>query len=303
MIPKKTYVSTNVANTIGKGLGNQGSFQSFSGTDITAMIYLPLLTKNTSLGKSTSKTKILAELQTISISSTRSISPVRVLGRSSPVAYTRGATTFAGTLVFASVNQDVFRDIYDEDIASATFLSSTSLTSDQLPPFSIVITAANEKGAAAIQIIHGVTLVNYGTTYSIDDLYTEVTYSYVATDVIPLYSFKDQMDKDISLKYFSAGLVNLSKKIKEEMGRAYGSVEDKIRSIAKSKLSSMRPEGTGYNNPFGGNYNPQIISVPEPTNIISNSLDQREGLLPGETSPGLFYQDYRRGMWDLPDFQ
>jgi hypothetical protein len=247
MIPKTVYVNESVAKIIGPSLGKQGSFQSFSGADISAFIYLPLDTRNSALKKTSPRAKLMAELQTISISSTRSISPVRVLGRSSPVAYTRGATTFAGTLVFASVNQDVFRDIYDEDIASSTYLSSTSLTSDQLPPFSIVITAANEKGAAAVQVIHGVTLVNYGTTYSVDDLYTEVTYSYVATDVIPLVSASVSLARQQSEGYGSAGLKNISQLIQETMAKRYGSVEDKIEAIRKKLRSSSEgnPPGSG----------------------------------------------------------
>jgi len=45
---------------------------------------------------------------------------------------------------------------------------------------------ANEVGDVSTQVLYGVTLVNYGTTYSIDDVYTEVTYTYVALDATPL---------------------------------------------------------------------------------------------------------------------
>ena len=55
-----------------------------------------------------------------------------------------------------------------------------------MPPFSVIITAANETGGVAMQAIHGITLMNYGTTYSVHDIFTETTYSYVATDVTPL---------------------------------------------------------------------------------------------------------------------
>lgn len=173
---KPVFVNNEVARLLGPSLGRQGSFQSYSGIDISCYVYFPDITKSSLTRDSRKKTKLFAELQTLSISSTRSISPVRVLGRSSPLAYTRGARSFAGTMVFASVNQDVFADIYDESIAESTLYSSSSMVADQLPPFSIVITAANEKGGAAIQVVHGITIVNYGTTYSIDDLYTEVTY-------------------------------------------------------------------------------------------------------------------------------
>lgn len=179
------FANSKIAKAVGQSLKGQSNFQSFAGTDISVIAYLPIDTKNSLNGITSNKFKKFAEIQTISISSTRSVSPVRVLGRSSPLAYTRGARTFAGTLVFASLNHDVFQDIYDLSILESSLYHSTSMVSDQLPPFNIVITAANEKGAAAVQAVFGITLVNYGTVYSIDDLYTEVTYSYVAQDVTP----------------------------------------------------------------------------------------------------------------------
>jgi hypothetical protein len=161
-------------------------FQTFAGTDITAVMYLPLLTKSSFSSGDVPKFKVFADLQTVSISSTRSVSPVRVFGRSSPVGYTRGARTFAGTLVFATIRKDPFVDVADASITESFANASTSIVADQLPPFSIVINAVNEAGAVAGQIIHGITITNYGTTYSVDDLYTETTYTYVATDVHPL---------------------------------------------------------------------------------------------------------------------
>lgn len=227
---KPVYVNNEVAKLLGPSLGKQGSFQSYAGTDIQAFIYLPLITLG-DLGEKevSTKSKLFAELQTISISSTRSISPVRVFGKSSPIGYTRGARTFAGTLVFASINQDVFRDIYDVAIGDGVMSSSTSLVSDQLPPFSIVIVATNEKGGAAIQIIHGITLVNYGTTYSIDDLYTEVTYSYVATDVLPLMNSSVSLARsNVPYRLDNSIYKSVSSHVEESMKAAYGTAEEMI---------------------------------------------------------------------------
>jgi len=233
-VQNQVFVNGNVAKLLGPSLGRQAAFQSYSGTDISAFIYLPLLAQSSMKGKAPKKSKLFATLQTMSISSTRSVSPVRVFGRSSPLAYTRGARTIAGTLVFASVNEDVFQDIYDEGIGESTMAASSSLLSDQLPPFSIVITAANEKGGAAIHAVHGITLVNYGTTYSIDDLYTEVTYSYVATDVLPLManavSFERAKREDVPI---SPALVNVSDIITKNISKAYGTEEDYVRAIRK----------------------------------------------------------------------
>ncbi len=159
---------------------------SYSGADIIAYINIPILDDPEQIGTNVKNARILGEVQTISISSTRSVSPVRVLGRSNPVGYTRGGRTFAGSLIFASFGKDVFSDLYRPDVAESFADSSTSLFVDQLPPFTIIVTACNELGGLAQQIISGITLINYGTVYSIDDMYTEQTYTFVATDVTPL---------------------------------------------------------------------------------------------------------------------
>lgn len=234
---KQVYINNEVARILGQSLNKQGDFQSFSGTDIQAVIYLPDVTAST-LNPSNKKFKIFANLQTMSISSTRSISPARVLGRASPVGYCRGARTIAGTMVFASINEDVFRDLYDESIAESTINASSSLLSDQLPPFSIVITASNEKGGAAIHVVHGITIVNYGTTYSIDDLYTETTYSYVATDVLPLMTLTPSQARDMKDKAIPSTALpnNISTKIIDTLGTDYGST-NQYYERAKKMLS------------------------------------------------------------------
>lgn len=56
---------------------------------------------------------------------------------------------------------------------------------DQLPSFDIILTAANEHGAVANSVIKGVTISNFGTTMSVDDMYMESTYTYVAENFWP----------------------------------------------------------------------------------------------------------------------
>lgn len=232
------FANSALKNYAERELGKQANHQSFAGTDIQAFMYMPLYTKGSAAaGTKGGPSKQFGTLQTMSISSTRSVSPVRTLGRASPVAYTRGARTIAGTLVFATINQDVFADVYDVAIGETAQSASTSLLSDQMPPFSIVLTAGNEKGAVATQIIHGITLVNYGTTYSIDDLYTETTYTYVATDIMPLLSRQvnrgltryQQAEKALVQKALDVGpeyFKSLSTKIQDSMKTAYGTAEN-----------------------------------------------------------------------------
>lgn len=132
---------------------------------------------------------IVANLQTLSISSVRSTSPVRVLGQAQPKAFTSGARTVAGSMIFAMIARDAFLEIFRR--SKFENMRETFYT-DMLPPFSIFITGQNEYGQIGRQVIDGVRLTNFGTTYSIDDLYTEQTYTYVAEYVSPFIPLDEQ---------------------------------------------------------------------------------------------------------------
>lgn len=51
---------------------------------------------------------------------------------------------------------------------------------DELPPFDIIITFVNEAGAVGKLVLYGIEIIHEGQTLSIQDLFTEVTYSYTA---------------------------------------------------------------------------------------------------------------------------
>lgn len=56
---------------------------------------------------------------------------------------------------------------------------------DQIPPFDVVLAAANEYGAIASMQILGVELLNSGYGVSIDDIVSEHSYTYIAHGVLP----------------------------------------------------------------------------------------------------------------------
>jgi len=56
---------------------------------------------------------------------------------------------------------------------------------DQIPPFDVVLTAANEQGTISIMKILGVEILNSGFGVSIDDIVCEHSYTYVASSVMP----------------------------------------------------------------------------------------------------------------------
>jgi hypothetical protein len=74
---------------------------------------------------------------------------------------------------------------------------------DQIPPFDITITFANEYGQAAVRSIYGVELLNEGSGASMDDIVIEETMTYVAREIGPMYRIQtDQLhrfnDADLS---------------------------------------------------------------------------------------------------------
>lgn len=56
---------------------------------------------------------------------------------------------------------------------------------DQILPFTVVLTAANEYGHIARMVINGVEIMNCGTGMSIDDITTDESCTFVATSIIP----------------------------------------------------------------------------------------------------------------------
>ena len=129
--------------------------------------------------------KTFAELQTLSITSRRSIHPVRRLGEKDATYHTRGPRTWAGSMVFVQLDGDVLLDLYRRthyDLQS----NEPFFAVDRIPPFNIHIQGINEYGHIVEGIVHGVTIVATGQVLSIDDLYTEQQVTYTAVHHTPL---------------------------------------------------------------------------------------------------------------------
>jgi hypothetical protein len=57
---------------------------------------------------------------------------------------------------------------------------------DQMPPFNMTLIFNNEQGFASFRRLLGVGFVNNGTVYSIQDMFTERTMTYMALDYTEL---------------------------------------------------------------------------------------------------------------------
>ena len=69
---------------------------------------------------------------------------------------------------------------------------------DEILPFDITITMANEYGQRAVLVIYGVELLNEGSGYSIDSVTTEKAYTFVARRVDYLRALDDDTDQNFT---------------------------------------------------------------------------------------------------------
>lgn len=77
----------------------------------------------------------------------------------------------------------------------------TPIYADEILPFDITITFANEYGQRAVLVIYGVELLNEGSGYSIDSVSTEKAYTFVARRIDYMKSLDDEKDSAISASW------------------------------------------------------------------------------------------------------
>lgn len=72
---------------------------------------------------------------------------------------------------------------------------------DEILPFDVTITFANEYGQKAVLVIYGVELLNEGSGFSIESVSTEKAYTFVARRLDYMKSLDGDSDKDISASW------------------------------------------------------------------------------------------------------
>ncbi len=170
-------------------------YLSFSGCDIKAVATVRPYRHEVQFNQSVT-TMVLANIQTISVSTFREKMPIRGLGQIGPKGYTRGIRSIAGSIVFTMFNQEVLWDFLRLKSGDADSGDEAQqfryVTIDQIPPFDVILMFANEYGFLSRQVIRGVDLAATGQVMSVQDLYIEKTAQYVALDISPLEPFMDQ---------------------------------------------------------------------------------------------------------------
>lgn len=156
--------------------------RSFSGTDTLAFILLPGCNPI-----------VLGSITTISYSMFRNKKPVINIGRTNINGVTRGSRVFAGSMVFTLINQHWVKDVLAQDTCKDWLGKFSDLKVDELPLFDIMIISANEYGAYCSMFIYGIDVTDEAQTISVEDLFTENVFQFVARD---LTTFKGRIPKE-----------------------------------------------------------------------------------------------------------
>lgn len=152
-------------------------YKTFSGTDSLAFMLLP-----------ESKPILLGSLTTISYSMYRDKKPVALVGKVNVSGYTRGMRVIAGSMVFTLINQHLTKDLVEQ----VPYLNTHGkMKADELPLFDIMIISSNEYGFATRMMIYGIDITDDAQVLTIQDLFTENTFNFVARDLDEFTAYKD----------------------------------------------------------------------------------------------------------------
>lgn len=163
----------------------------------------------------------IGALSGITFSVTREKAPIYTMGSPNPRSFSRGKRGIAGSLIFTVFDRPALYTMLDQNITrdanahrfftrahnalpgdtgyksrgiaevgdqNTSVVSKVPYYADQIPPFDITITFANEYGQAAVRSIYGVELLNEGSGASMDDIVLEETMTYVARELGPMYT-------------------------------------------------------------------------------------------------------------------
>lgn len=163
----------------------------------------------------------IGELSGITWSVTREKAPIYTMGSPNPRSFSRGKRGIGGSLIFTVFDRPGLYSMLDSSRgrnmryftrthnmmpgAGATTTgrgrnrgivpisnqeidvqSGIPYYADQIPPFDVTITFANEYGQAAVRSIYGLELLNEGSGASMDDIVIEETMAFVARDLGPM---------------------------------------------------------------------------------------------------------------------
>jgi hypothetical protein len=176
----------------------------------------------------------IGTLAGITWSVTREKAPIYTMGSPNPRSFSRGKRGIAGSLIFTVFDRPslynmlvtakerndssvkyftrssnilpgyddsgrvTHRGVTPHDQQSLDVRSSFPYYADQIPPFDVTITFANEYGQAAVRSIYGVELLNEGSGASMDDIVIEETMTFVARELGPMVATGQPKDPNFT---------------------------------------------------------------------------------------------------------
>lgn len=153
----------------GRDMWRERKYETFSGADMSVFFafpgYRPIDVGTASL---------------ISYSIYREKKQIRTIGAINTKGITKGPRTISGRMVFTIIREHIV-EMIKRELPYTRALKN--LIMDELPPFDILVSFGNEYGASAGLVIQGVTFVDEQKTMTVDDLYTENIYTYLARDI------------------------------------------------------------------------------------------------------------------------
>lgn len=173
---------------------------TYTGSDLQIIVDLPSGAVTTAANQQTNR-KILVECTTFTVSIHREKAAVRAAGYINPKGFARGRRTIAGTLVLTQFTVDVLyewllgQQVLGHDVSKDTQYVKV----DQLPPFNMTLLFGDEYGNVSYRRVLGVDFVTDGVVYSSNDMLSEQTVSYMASDFTPLININDSAQYQASV--------------------------------------------------------------------------------------------------------
>ena len=230
-LPSPTYKKRTTTFERYHGSGDVASefvptYRTFSGHDMVVTVQVPI-TRNSNI------TKVIGAFQTITYSIHNDKSPVRVLGDMNVRRYVFGPRTVAGTLILTVFDRHWMKELLGtyKKIKGET---ERYFLMDELPAFNITISCANEYGHSAKLALYGVTIVNEGQVMSINDVYTENTYQFFATNV----EYLDRVEKTSKTNPKKTATTNLPVKGQTQNTGSGASVSTPVSSTTSTTTPS-----------------------------------------------------------------
>jgi len=149
-------------------------------------------------------------------------------------------------MVFTILGSDPLQEIFAVDAVRSAARTDGHWHIDQMPPIDCMLLFAGEMGGSGMQLIQGIQICNWGEVVSIDDIYTEVTYSFIA----------DHMTPFISSDYI--GSVGSSS---NKIFRAIDSIIGSINDHAKTPDDAIERALAGYDKEIRDTYGSHIRNM------------------------------------------